>query len=328
MKNTRFWLIVFAAILLVVAGTIINSLWPARKIRIAYLPIYVDLPLFVAQEEGLFNKQGLQVELHRFAKSPEIGDALANGQVDFAASIAFANMLINESRDPGNLKAFIIDSETPENYLSSFVVLADSGITTLEDLRGKVVGTFPGPTAETFCKMILAKHGIDASKDLKQFVPLDIGMHLDALSSRKVDALFTYEPTATQAVLERKAVKLVAGAVEREIINPWQAGVWVVRNKFAEKHLGETQKVIATLYEAVDHVRANPLDAKIALSKYTSIKQSVARATPDIPFAKRWEANMEALQRHADMLTDQKVISKKIDTVSLLVPSEWLTYQP
>src|SRR5207248_2015918 len=47
-----------------------------RTVKIGYLPIYVDLPLFVAKEQGFFQKHGVDVQTVRFAASPEIGTAL------------------------------------------------------------------------------------------------------------------------------------------------------------------------------------------------------------------------------------------------------------
>jgi NitT/TauT family transport system substrate-binding protein len=294
-----------------------------RPIRIGYLPIYVDLPLFVAQDQGFFQKRGVSVELVRFATSPAIGTALVTNDVQFGASIAYSVVLSTESRDPGILKVFVVDSETPENYLSSFVVLPTSGIKTIQDLKGKRVASFPGPTAVTFGKMVLEKAGLDPARDL-QFFELDSALHLDALTSHSVDALFTYEPIATQAVLERGAVKLLPGAVESQIINPWQAGVWAVSEKFATSRSTDARSVMLAIYDAIDFYRSHPETAKAALEKYTSIRSNVALATPNIPFAKLGEIDLRAFQKHADILQQRGIISKHIDAKALLAPVDWI----
>jgi NitT/TauT family transport system substrate-binding protein len=323
MTKTNRLLLGLGVLLAVAAVSFFSCTKHKAPVRIGYLPIYVDLPLFVAKEKGFFDKRGVQVELIRFASSPEIGTALLTGDLQFGASIAYSVVLSTESRDPDRLKVFIVDSETPENYLSSFVVLANSGIKSLNDLKGKKVGSFPGPTAVTFGKMVLEKAGINPERDL-QFVELDSASHLSALESHTIDALFTYEPIATQAVLEKGAVKLLPGAVESEIINPWQAGVWVVGKKMATENSAEASSVMLALYDAIDYIRANPSQAKDALTNYTSIKSTVAQATPNIPFAKLGEVDLAAFQKHADILTGRGVISKQIDASSLLAPGEWV----
>ena len=310
-------------ILIFSSGFISSCRKPTQTVRIAYLPIYVDLPLFVAKEQGFFEKRGVQVELVRFASSPEIGTALATGNAQVGASIAFSVVLANESRDPDKLKVFIVDSETPENYLDSFVVLRDSNIKSLADLKGKKLASFPGPTAVTFCKMVLEKNGINPDKDI-QFVELDVASHLTALESHTVDALFTYEPTATQAVMEKNAVKLLPGAVESQIINPWQAGVWVITKQLATDNPDQASAIMLALYDAIDFIRTNPTEAKKALGKYTSIKAEVAAATPNIPFAKLGEIDLNAFQKHADILQSRGVISKQMNVSALLAPESWL----
>lgn len=295
----------------------------ARTIRIAYLPIYVDLPLFVAKDKGFFEQRGVSVELVRFSSSPDIGTALVTNDVQIGASIAYSVALSTESRDPGRLKVFIVDSETPENYLSSFVVLPKSGIKSLQDLRGKKIGSFPGPTAVTFGKMVLEKAGLNPETDL-QFVEIDVATHLSALEGGAVDALFTYEPTGTQAVMEKGAVKLLAGAVEREIINPWQAGVWVVSSRLLEEDPVAAKAVMNALYDAIDYYRRDPQGAKASLAVYTSIKPEVAAATPNIPFAKLGEVDLDAFQRHANILHQRGVLSKEIATKGMLLLPEQL----
>lgn len=299
---------------------------PQESVRIGYLPIYVDLPLFVAEQEGFFAKRGVKVELVRFAQSPDIATALNTGDVKVGASVAYSVVLSNEVRDPGKLRIVIVDSEDETNYLSSFVALPSSGIKALADLRGKKVGSFPGPQAMTFSRLVLEKAGLTPGKDL-QLIELQSASHISALQSQTVDALFTYEPISTQAVLELGAVKFLPAAVESMIISPWQAGVWVVSTQFQQEHPQETQAIVLALYDAIDFMRRDPSAAKNALTEYTSINPAVADATPNIPFAKLGEIDMAALQRHADILRQAGVISMTVIAKDLLAPTSWISDQ-
>ncbi|PYS21124.1 MAG: hypothetical protein DMF72_18425 [Acidobacteria bacterium] len=60
------------------------------------------------------------------------------------------------------------------------------------------------------------------------------------------------------------------------------------------------------------------------MSNYTSVKPQVAQATPNIPFAKLGEVDLNAFQKHADILQSRGVISKQINASSLLAPKSWL----
>jgi NitT/TauT family transport system substrate-binding protein len=285
-------------------------------VQIGYLPIYVDLPLFVAVGEGYFEDEGIHVELSRFAASTEIKDALLSGQVDIGASIAYSVALTVESRDPGQLRIFLIDSENKEGYLSSIVVPDNSPIKEVKDLEGKNVGSFPGPTAVTFFKMVLESYNIDITK--VNIVEMPISLHLKALEAGTVDALFTYEPTGTQAVLDHNAIKLLPGAVERTVIDPWQGGVWVVSSRFDKSNSVVVDKVVKAIYRAVLDIKTNPNKAKLWLQQYTAIRKDVALATPNIPFTPPDQADLEAFQRHADILFDKGIISRKINAYGMI----------
>ena len=142
----------------------------ASEFRVAYLPIYVDLPLFVAVEEGLFTKRGLKVTLQRFENSPDMGTALVMGRVDAIASIATPTALSVENRDPGRFRIFMVDQATVEAPLSSLMLPKGSSVNSIQDLAGKTVGSFPGPTTTTLSPLAFEVDGLT----LDQFRLIDI----------------------------------------------------------------------------------------------------------------------------------------------------------
>jgi NitT/TauT family transport system substrate-binding protein len=318
-KVRRLLIWLFLAVLLA-AGLALWRPWhkPEREvIRVAYLPIYVDLPLFVAVQERLFETHSVTVELQRFQSSPDIGAALVSDTVDAAASVATSSALALQTRDPGRFKIFLVDAETPANYLSSLLVASSSSIRSITDLRGSTIASFPGPTAKLFGPLALAKLGL-APKDYT-VVELEIGSHISALETGRVDAVITYEPTATQAVLKYGSRKLIPGLIESEVINPWQAGIWVVRSSFLRDHPREARNFVLAIYDAVELIRRNPAKAKESLLPYTTIDLAVAQQTPDIPFTKVGEIDMVTLQKHADLLTEKGMLSKAVEIPQLIM---------
>jgi len=311
------------AVIFVVAGAIVLAMWrpwhvdTERPVRIGYLPIYVDLPFFVAFDGLLFQEFGVEVEPIPFQSSPDMGAALITGRIDVAASIATLSALALEARDPGKFKVFLVDAENPENYLSSLIVPENSGATSVEDLKGKTIGSFPGPTAKLFGPLALEKLGLGRSD--YEIVELPIGSHNSALNTGRIDAVITYEPTATQGVLKYRARKLVPALIETNVINPWQAGIWIVSTRYLERAPDNGRAVVDAIYAAVDKIRADPVRSKESLRNFTSIEIEIAKATPDIPFTKVWEADLVTLQRHADLLTEEGMLSEKIEIPPLMM---------
>jgi NitT/TauT family transport system substrate-binding protein len=322
-KRSTKRLVLAAAVVAVITAIALLVFRPGSQeseevVNIGYLPIYVDLPLFVALDNGYFEERGINVTPVRFESSPNMGTSFVNGDVDFVASIATSVALSTESRDPGRFKVFIVDAESKEEYLSALVSMPSSGIDNVEDLRGKTVGIFPGPTAVTFFRLLFAKYGLDPDVDLS-LVELPPGQHVQALVSGSVDALATYEPMATEAVVVHGAVKFLPAAIETEIIDPWQAGVWLVSSDFLRRDPETAHSVIEALYEAVDFIRRNPTEAKQSLRNHTGIDINVALRTPNIPFTMVDEIDTTAFQRHADILRDAGVISRRFNVNSLII---------
>ncbi|MGZ6207689.1 MAG: ABC transporter substrate-binding protein, partial [Syntrophales bacterium] len=63
--------------LLMVAGTAFTE----EKIKISYNPIVMSLPTFVAAEKGLFEQEGLKVEITPFESGTLIISALMAGRI-------------------------------------------------------------------------------------------------------------------------------------------------------------------------------------------------------------------------------------------------------
>src|SRR5690349_11814020 len=71
------------------ASTVPASAVPATEtkatVKVAMLPFISFAPFYIAQEEGFFAEQGLNVELVNITLQQDVVPALASGQVDVAS---------------------------------------------------------------------------------------------------------------------------------------------------------------------------------------------------------------------------------------------------
>jgi len=254
----------------------------------------------------------------RFESSPTLGTALVNNEIHIAGSVAYPTVLSIESRDPGILKIYLASGHTPDKYFSSLVAMPASGLRRIEDLKGKNVGIFPGPSAEIFFGLLFEKHGIDPIQDLN-LVELQQELQINALVSGQVDVLATFEPVATQAVVEYGAIKIVPAAIESEVITPWHGGVSVVTAAFIEQNPDAAGLMIEALYEAVDYINNNPTEAKKALYAFTQISPLVAEKTPSPSFLRPHEFELSGLEEQMQILLDRGVLSQPVDISNLII---------
>src|SRR5216684_3258763 len=75
------------------APAVITPDQPAQRVRVAYASISGSmLPVWIARDEGLYARQGLDVELIYIAGAVKIAEALLGGELDFGTTGASSAM--------------------------------------------------------------------------------------------------------------------------------------------------------------------------------------------------------------------------------------------
>jgi NitT/TauT family transport system substrate-binding protein len=119
------------AALLVTAGS--SQTAPAEPLRIGYLTWVGIGPLFVAQEKGLFTKEGIEVEPINMAIHEAMYAGLFAGQID-AIDATVDDMLPNFDAEQPFACVF-----TMTESLGADGIVANNDIRSIADLKGKTV---------------------------------------------------------------------------------------------------------------------------------------------------------------------------------------------
>lgn len=154
------------------------------SIGLGYIPDIQFAPFYVAKSKGYYSAAGLNVTFHHGVVTDLIGSMTA-GKNDFV--FAGGDELL-QARDKG-VKA--IDVATIfQKYPVSLIVPADSGIRTLQDLKGHSVGV-PGPYGSTYTGLLalLYKAGLSLSDIKLQSIGYT---QVAALVGHRVDAVMGY----------------------------------------------------------------------------------------------------------------------------------------
>lgn len=138
-------------------------------------------PLIIAKQQGFFKEQGLDVQLIGPADPTDPPKWVAAGKVDIGLTYEPEFM---EQVDRG--LPLIRIGTLIDKPLDCLVVLKDSGIKSIADLKGKRIGSGSGGLSKIMLKTMLAKHGLDN----KNVELINVRYNLtQALLSRKVDAV-------------------------------------------------------------------------------------------------------------------------------------------
>jgi NitT/TauT family transport system substrate-binding protein len=165
-------------------------------VRAAVLPIANMAPLQVAEEQGFFEDEGIKFEGRTVDQGSVALEALLGGSVDIAFP-AHLEMLVAASQREG-LRVIMGATELPlappDN--SGFMVLKDSEIDSVDDLRGKTVAAGLLNSINHFYTTVwLEQNGVDP--ETVEFREVPFPNMADALKQGILDAAFQVEPFVT-----------------------------------------------------------------------------------------------------------------------------------
>ncbi len=137
----------------------------------------------VAEKEGLWEKHGLNVKSQTFTNGPLQIQALGSGDLDFGY-IGFGALWLPMS---GKAKVVAIQSLGKADR-----VIAQPGITSMEDLKGKKVGVPEGTSGDTILNLALEAAGMTVD-DIER-IPMDPPTAISAFASGQIDGAGLWYP--------------------------------------------------------------------------------------------------------------------------------------
>ena len=295
-------------------GAVVSEQLPTM--RVGYLPVLVNLPLFTALEEGYFEDYGLEVEAIEAQSPNHVVEGIISGNLDGAGILADPILFAAEEKYPGEMKIFATSDETEEKFVSSIIVREDSGIKQVSDLRGKKIGVYTGLVQVLFLKGILIGMGFNPETDV-EIVEIAPRLQLQGLESGQYDALSTVEPFPTIARNKGIGEVLVENPRVKYIQNPFPSVATPISADFIEKHPKAVRAYLLAYRDAIDFIRKNPEEAKLYMSKYAPIEEGVAKDVTLPRFNQFGEEDRENIQKFADWMFDNNLLGKKIDVDSM-----------
>ncbi len=235
MMKVKRWILVGLMVLVLMGGLIgcnkTADIQEERTLQIGLMPDIGMFPLLVAEEEGYFEDEQLDVELLVFKSAKDRDTALQSGQLNGTMSDLLAVYFLNSSEI--KVKATSITE-------SRFLLLGsqNSGITGLIELENMEIGLSVNTVIEYFVDSVLSDRGIKA----KNISVPQIPVRMELLRSGQMVAASLPDPLAT--VLTKSGASILADSREMKI----DPAVLI----FTDKTINEQGDVLADLYRAYD----------------------------------------------------------------------------
>jgi NitT/TauT family transport system substrate-binding protein len=245
------------------------------KLKVAYIGLTCEAPIFVAQEKGFYKEEGLDVELVP-TDWTSLQSGLSTGRFDANHTLL---MYLLKSAEQG------LDVKITGGVHTGCLRIqagVNTDIKTVEDLRGKTIGV-PAPAGSPphmFASRVLAAHGIDPSMEKKEVIwkPIQGGALEAALKSGEIQAVADSEPLGSRFVGD-KVVKAtpVADQAEDEPYKDEYCCVVVVSGQLARNNPTAAAKVTRALLKGAKWVSENPQAASDL-----SIEKKFVPSSPNI----------------------------------------------
>lgn len=240
-----------------------------KKLKIGVLPIEDIMPMVVAEKNGYFAEEKLQVELVRFQSAVEQGNAMQSGSLNGMVTDMIVATLMKDAGLDLKMTSITLGA-TPQEGRFAIVAAPGSDIKTLQDLKGKSLGISTNSIIEYVSDGLLKDVGIDPSEVKKISVP-KIPIRMEMLFSKQIDAITVPDPMVTFA--EFKGAKVIAQDTSRNLS---QAVIL-----FDQKTLAEQKEAVASFYrayaKAVQDLNNQPEQYKQLMVENVNIPEPIAK---------------------------------------------------
>ena len=184
------------------------------RIRIACQPIEAALPIWVAEEEGLFEAEGLTAEVRHYDSATDRNVAMQTGAVDAMMASPVALGLL-EQGGVGVRAVTTLHGSTPEQGRDGIAVTPGSSVESLGDLAGKPIGMASSTRLDYIIDSLLSEAGVPTSSVVKEEVRMT-PVRYDLMMRGKLEAAALPEPWLTLA--EIRGARVIADSADRNLV--------------------------------------------------------------------------------------------------------------
>ena len=207
-------------------------------------------PWAIAEQEGIFAKNNVNVEMKWFDGYLESMEALAAGKLD--GNCQTLNDTISFAADAVHGEVAVLVND---NSAGNDKIIVTEDINKIEDLKGKKVAVEEGVVDDFLLTLALESKGM--KRDDVEIVPLETGAAAAAFASGQTDAVGAFPPFWLTALKREGSKELISSAQFPGSI----PDLLVVTQKLIDEKPEQVQGLVNSWFDTLEFMKQNPKKA-------------------------------------------------------------------
>ena len=242
----------------------------APAMRIGTMQTEDALPFWIAQQEGLYDAEGVSVDIVTFQSAQELSAAFASGDIDAAMTDVQTAATLKASGTDVSLAWVTLGADASQGRFG-IMTSPESGITSLADLAGTPIGVGSNTVPEYVMDRLMEKAGVPDDQIVKEEIK-KLPVRFESMTNNQVAAAAL--PGSLLALGESSGMVLLADDSQGDNISQ---SVLAVRADWASSEGADAlSKASAAWDAAVDRVNADPESYRSLLVESANLPAPVA----------------------------------------------------
>ncbi|MFH1141467.1 MAG: ABC transporter substrate-binding protein [Chloroflexota bacterium] len=284
---------------------------PSEKalVRFGTLPRVFDLPLYVAEQGGFFQDQGIEVELVPFNSVMERDVALVAGQIDGTLDDLFSAILLNKGKEE---RVRVVATVPLDQPMIVIVASAQSSIASVAELKGVEIAVSINTVMDYALDRMLTAQGFQPDQIQRSNIA-SMSIRLQMLKLGKVKAAVLTPPLSDVAILNGGRAVIDDGA---------NIGVpnLLFTSHTVEDKPETVRRFVRAWEKAVEAINRTPQEYRQLLTEVAQVPAETSENLRIPVFAGLGLPSEPELESRVDWMLAQGILERRISYQQMVEP--------